>query len=272
MKSLNKAIWASILMFLSISFVESKLENNVDLGCRKGKHPMFVVLTPPANSNIIKGLKTFSYTFILFPSQNYVNNFHLVIEGSFPVNVNIDLSADIVYYFESNYNFCLNDLLGGRLVTILGDLIEYKSKSPILHGIWMQIDKIEMKEEIKVDTQDNLPRFYLLTNYNYNNPSVILMEKLTTNVSKPVLQIVKASMKETKNKKLVGFDEGDNGLSIGTELTIQSTVINDILNEGKVHQAFTMVGTQGKYFTLDAVSNLVCLIRNGETYSKQCPI
>lgn len=272
MKSLDKVICTSILLFLSLSFVEPKLEKNVDLGCRKGKHPMFVILTPLMNSSTIKGLSKFSYTFILFPSQKYVNNFHLMIEGSFPVNVNIDLSADIVYYFESNYNFCLNDLLGGRLVTILGDLIEYKSKSPILHGIWMQIDKIEMKEEIKADTQDNFPRFYLLTNYNYNNPSVILMEKLTTNVSKPVLQIVKASLKETKNKKLVGFVEGDSGVSIGTELTIQDSVLNYILTEGKVHHAWTMVGTQGKYFTIDAVSNLVCLIRKGETYSIQCPI
>jgi hypothetical protein len=255
-----------LVIFLTVctSFILS--ENQA---CREGTHTMYVALTTLTNSSL-KGLKKFSYTFFLLPSFEQINNFHLVFEAHFPVNINIELSPEILYVFQPLYNFCLNDLLNNRQKTLIGNLEELKTKSSILTGIWIEIDEILYKEEIKKEMLD-ITKYLLMSKYQSSNSEVLIMKHLTLSDSNSYFQIVRARITEKDNVNSLLHDE----LEVGTQImmTLDSDKSNVILQEKQVYTGLISdKSSRLKRFIFDNIINFVCLMSTTHDghFDKEC--
>lgn len=258
-----------VIALITLNAIYTKEEFGGDT-CQKGSHKMLVVLNQKLDTSA-KGLNKFDYNFILYPKLDLIDNRHLLISGTFPINVNIDLSDDIVYTFESKYDYCLNDLIKGRLVTLLGNLVEYKSGSSILTGIWMQFGELLMNKAITTETPSDSAIFYLMSEYNDNKKNVILMTKIFDNWNKMAFQVIKARVLEKKNNKLVFYSGNPNDsitLPIGTELKIQNE--EKFLRDTIAYTANTLVSGISYNFNIDSIINYMCMIIENRKYTIKC--
>ena len=258
-----------VIVLITLTAIDSKEEFGADT-CQKGTHKMLVVLNPNLKPNA-KGLSKFDYNFILYPKLDLIDNRHLLISGTFPINVNIDLSDDIIYIFESKYDYCLNDLIKGRLVTLLGNLIEYKSGSLILTGIWMQFGELLMNKPMITDASSDSLIFYLMSDYNDNKKNVILMTKIFDSWNKMAFQVIKARMLEKKNNKLVFYSGSPNDsivLPIGTELKIQNE--EKFLRDTTTYTANTVESGVTYNFNIDSITNYMCMKIENRKYTNKC--
>ena len=255
-----------LLFFLTFctNFISSERQT-----CREGTHTMYVALTSLTDSSL-KGLKKFSYTFFLLPSFNPINNFHLVFEAHFPINVNIELSPEILYVFQPLYNFCLNDLLNNRQKTLIGNLEELKTNSSILTGIWIEIDEILYKEEMKQETRD-IKKYLLMSKYQSSNSEVLIMKHLSLFDQNMYFQIVRARITEKDNMNSLLHDE----IEVGTPIimTLDSDKSNVILQEKQVY--IGLISDKSsllKRFIFDNIINFVCLMSKNPSgiLDKEC--
>ena len=69
-------------------------------------------------------LNKYNYSLILESNPFSENdNYHLIFSVTFPVNINIELSPEIVYKFFSSKKFCIKDLIAKTQENIVGKLI-----------------------------------------------------------------------------------------------------------------------------------------------------
>ena len=226
------------------------------------------------NTGNLVGLKKYDYILILKPEPlSEKKNFHLVLNISFPININIDLSNETIYSFVSLEEFCIEDVLKkdkGKYENLVGTLSEYSTENLILERIWIKVENILFIEEIS-EKRPEKNIFYLLTNYTGlitdNNKKHILMKKMAKTIQPQYFQIVSVNIKKEGQKLNNYFCENNPNaeyeLSIGNEL---STLINDEkLRENNQYDVFS----GGKNYILSNVHNFVCLIYSGNKYEEE---
>lgn len=259
-------MFPKVSFYIFLSFLSSYVFSDIKT-CREANHTMYVALTAITDKHSLEGLEKFSYTFFLLPSFSSLNNFHLSFKAHFPINVNVDLSPDVLYVFQPIYHFCLNDLFNNRQKTILGNLGEHKTNSSILTGIWIEIDEILYNKEFQ-DEKPDMTKYLLMSNYQFSNTEVLIMKYLTTNPTTSYFQIVRARITEKDSNELVTND----GIEIGTPIIIfaDSDKSNVILQEKQIYSGFIYVQTSLKTFLFDNIVNFVCLMSEGGVFMKEC--
>ena len=117
------------------------------------------------NTDNSYGLHKYNYNLILETDPlSQSDNFIMMFLIMFPINVNIELSPEIIYKFESTSKFCLNNLVKeskGRQSNIQGKLSEYNSEIQILEKIWIKIEKVLLLKTISPYEAKN--NYFLLT-------------------------------------------------------------------------------------------------------------
>lgn len=249
----------AFLIIFSFAVVNARLDEE-DKDCRRAKHEFLVTLEPNPSSDL-KGLGKYTYTFFFLSSLKTVGEYQIAFEGSFPVNVNVELSPDIIYSFQSTYTLCLNDVFKERQVTLLGDLKEYRSNNVVLNEIWIKIGKVLFSHQIySEDTQATKSQFFLMTPYT-SNLEVLLMKVLNQNnagKNEQFFQIVKSTITEYNNNGEKEKSSEFTGIPIGTKITFQLEKKNPSLKEGQSYIAYTTIGGSIKYFNFNVVLNYVC--------------
>ena len=247
--------------------------------CLMKKHNFYLIaLSKEGQSENLSGLNKYDYNLILETDPLSENdNYHMMFSVSFPININIELSQEIIYKFESKRRFCIRDLIrekNGRLNNINGKLSEYNSEIQILQNIWIKIEKVLLFKEMELYERKN--KFFLLTNLNENEISkkkYIFMKKMSKTVENQFFQIIRVNI----NNKLEGQDckneENQIVLKIGTEFTVQEINSGDdsMLREGKTYETFASSDeTEVKSYRFENIENLVCLNYIDKKYEYKC--
>ena len=246
--------------------------------CLMKRHNFYLIaLTKGENSEKLSGLNKYDYNLILETdplSQN--DNYHMMLSVSFPINVNIELSSEIIYKFESKRRFCIKDLIkekDGRQNNIDGKLSEYNSEIQILQHIWIKIEKVLLFKEMELFERKN--KFFLLTDLNdkeINKKKYFFMKKMSKSVENQFFQIIRVNL----NNKLEGEDckneENQSVLKIGTEFTVNEINSGDdsMLREGKTYETFASDETEVKSYRFENIENLVCLNYIEQKYEYKC--
>ena len=220
----------------------------------------------------LRGLEKYDYILILKSEPRNVDKYHIVLNVSFPINVNIELSNEIIYDFISIEKFCINDFeVEGRYINILGTLYEYSTQNKILEKIWIKVEKILLYKEI--DSNKN-KIFYLLTNYSqYDkiNKEYILMKKMTNEITQNFqiasVSFTKKDIQFSNNYVCEAEENYKNELSIGDELTIFMKLDEDKLRD---NFDYAIYDKNQKKYEIGNVKNLLCITYNNNKYDKKC--
>lgn len=255
------------LLIICLSITISK-EN-----CEMEKHKFFLLTIKNVHQSYGEGLEKNDYLLILKTTPLGNDKYHLVLDVTFPVNLNLELSDEIIYSFNSIEKFCLTDLTKekGRYVNILGTLSDHNTKNIILEKVWIKVENKLIFEEVR---NDNRVNFYLLTNYkedDNNQKKYFLMKKLYIGINQN-FQIVSVSMQRENQQKNVktnfycenNLKENEYDLSIGDEISILG--FDDKLRETSGYHAFT----KDKKFILSDVHNFVCIKYELKNYEESC--
>ena len=246
--------------------------------CLMKRHNFYLIALPKEeHSEKLSGLYKYDYNLILETDPLSENdNYHMMFSVSFPINVNIELSPEIIYKFESKRRFCIRDLIrekNGRQNNINGKLSEYNSEIQILQNIWIKIEKVLLFKEMELYERKN--KFFLLTNLNekdINQKKYIFMKKMSKSVENQFFQIIRVNL----NNKLEGEDckneENQSVLKIGTEFTVQEINSGDdsMLREGITYETFASDEAEVKSYRFENIENLVCLNYIDQKYEYKC--
>lgn len=240
--------------------------------CEMTYHNFFLLPLKNEDRSHMQGLIKYDYLLILKTEPLGKDRYHLILSVSFPVNVNIDLSDEILYSFVSMEKFCLRDVTKekGRYVNILGTISDHVTKNKILENIWVKIDKVLMFNEIDNERKLN---YYLLTNYKDTDndyKKYFLMKKMY-NGNNQIFQIVRTLMRKEKDKQ----GPNDNfecknelkeeiELKFGDEISILGTDVK--LRENFDYNAYAK---DNKYILYE-LKNLICLIYKFDDYEELC--
>ena len=220
----------------------------------------------------LRGLEKYDYILILKSEPRNVDKYHIVLNVSFPINVNIELSNEIIYDFISIEKFCINDFeTKGKYINILGTLYEYSTQNKILEKIWIKVEKILLYKEIE-SSKNKI--FYLLTDYNqYDkiNKEYILMKKMSNEITQN-FQIASVSFLkdeiQLKNNYICESEQNiKNELSIGDELTIFMKLDEEILRD---NFDYAIYDKNQKKYQIGNVKNMLCITYNNNRYDKKC--
>ena len=258
-----------LLLILSLKSIYNE-------NCNMKTHNFYLLPIEKKSSNNtieFQGLKKYNYILILKTEPNDVDKYHIVLDVSFPINVNIELSNEIIYCFNSLEKFCINDLeKEGKYINILGKLYEYSTENNILERIWIKIDKILLYKNLESNTNRI---YYLLSNYSEfddNNKKYILMKKMDIETSASQnFQIVSVNILkdqvQSNNDYLCAIKNNYmNDLSIGDELTIFMT-----LNDDKLRDNFEyFVYVKNTKYKLSNVNIFLCKIYDKDKYNGNC--
>ena len=198
----------------------------------------------------------------------------MVLNVTFPINVNIDLSNEIIYDFISLQKFCINDLVQekkGRYVNILGKLSEYETDNQIFGKIWVKVENVLFYKGI--EQNNKMVIFYLLTKFSEydKNTDNILMTKMSSNKNQ-FFQIVKANITReidpSKNNYVCAGDPNDEyDLPIGYEFTIFDSD-DSRLRENFLYNCYSQ--TTKDRFTIKIKKNFACITYNINKYEDKC--
>ena len=241
--------------------------------CQMEKHKFFLLPTKKQDHKYKIGLEKNDYMLILKTTPLGNDNYHLILNVTFPVNLEIELSDEIVYSFESNEKFCLLDLTRekGRYVNILGTISDHLTKNIILHKVWIKVENKLIFEEVESDNRVN---FYLLTNYNEDDTKFkkyFLLKKMYRGLNQN-FQIVSTSMireNEQENDKenfycAKNLGENENDLDIGDGISVLE--LGDKLRESSNYIAFA----KDKKFILSDIHNFICVKYELKNYEELC--
>jgi len=243
------------------------------------KHNFYLIaLSKEGRSENLSGLNKYDYNLILETDPLSENdNYHMMFSVSFPINVNIELSPEIIYKFESKRRFCIRDLIrakDGRQNNINGKLSEYNSEIQILQNIWVKIEKVLLFKDMELYERKN--KFFLLTEFNekeINQKKYFFMKKMSKSVENQFFQIIRVNI----NNKLEGDDcknaENQSVLKIGTEFTVQEINSGDdsMLREGRTYETFASSDeTEVKSYRFENIENFVCLNYIDKKYEYKC--
>ena len=247
--------------------------------CLMKKHNFYLIaLSKEGRSENLSGLNKYDYNLILETDPLSENdNYHMMFSVSFPINVNIELSPEIIYKFESKRRFCIRDLIrakDGRQNNINGKLSEYNSEIQILQNIWVKIEKVLLFKDMELYERKN--KFFLLTEFNekeINQKKYFFMKKMSKSVENQFFQIIRVNI----NNKLEGDDcknaENQSVLKIGTEFTVQEINSGDdsMLREGRTYETFASSDeTEVKSYRFENIENFVCLNYIDKKYEYKC--
>ena len=241
--------------------------------CLMKEHNFYLIpLIKENNSNNLYGLHKYDYILILETDPLSENdNYHMVFEVTFPINVNIELSTEIIYKFESTRKFCIKDLTKksvGRQSNIQGKLSEYNSEIQILEKIWIKIEEVKLYRDVPSnEKKDNI--FFLLSEFyekEKNKKKYILMKKMNNSGEKQFYQIVRVNI-DNENGNVDCLND-ENQFKIGTEINIRQIDSDEdsILREGLEYDAFI----EKKPITINNIGNLICLIYENKEYVNKC--
>ena len=241
--------------------------------CKMKTHDFFLLPINKENneeSSKLTGLAKFDYMLILKTEPRNDDNYHLVLNVTFPININIDISGEIIYEFESLEKFCISDIRARKYINIFGDLSEYETENTILQRIWIKIESILMDKEVEKIRNQN---FYLLTNYSLTDnkdKKYILMKKISYEPQQ-TFQILYVSihqqnlLMDNNNYVCEDYSGPRNELSIGDELTTLIRV--DRIRESSDYNVFDQ---SRKKYLLSNVQNLVCIYYTLTQFDEKC--
>lgn len=242
-----------LIIFLSLKSINGE-------NCQMEIHKFFLLpLAKDSIPNAQAGLKRYDYMLILKTEPRGNDKYHLVLNVTFPININIDLSSEILYSFISIEKFCLLDLTKekGRFINIFGTISDSVTDNKILERIWIKVENVLL---FKIVENDRKLNFYLLTNYNKEDKDgkrYFLMNKMYNGIDQN-FQIVSTRIrreKEFPNYECKTDDDlkDENDLSIGDEISILE--INDKLRDGFSYTAFA----KNNKYSLSQVDNFICI-------------
>ena len=240
--------------------------------CEMTYHNFFLLPTKNEDRSNMKGLIKYDYLLILKTEPLGNDKYHLILNVSFPVNVNIDLSDEILYSFVSLEKFCLRDVTKekGRYVNILGTISDHLTKNKILENIWIKIDKVLMFNELDNERKLN---YYLLTNYkdtDKENKKYFLMKKMY-NGNNQIFQIVRTLIRKEKEKQITNDNfECKNELKENIELNFGDE-ISILATDYKLRENFdyNAYAKDNKYI-LKEINNFICLNYKFDNYEDSC--
>ena len=248
MKDLLKFILFCYLIQLNISEICKFVEHN------------FYLIALKRNTNENTGLNKYNYSLILESNPFDENdNYNLVFSITFPININIELSPEIVYKFFSLKKFCIKDIINKTQENIVGKIIEYNSGIQILEKVYIKILDINLYQETKDNDRKKI-YYFLGENLIKTNKKYLFLKRTNQNYFKFSYQIVRVSItNELKD------------MNIGTEFTVQDPTNNDfILREGITYETFAFDGTDRQTYTFEKIENLICLNYQGKKYLGKC--
>ena len=238
--------------------------------CEMDFHNFFLIARNK-NDNTLTGLRKYDYLLILKTEPRGKDKYHLVLNATFPINVNIELSDEILYSFVSLEKFCLLDLTRekGKYVNIFGTISEQMTKNKLLENIWIKVENVLLFRNIENDRNLN---FYLLTNFDESNNSYkryFLMNKMYNDYNQN-FQIVSTLIKKDKNQEseknfVCKSDLGEEyDLSIGDEISIIN--LNDKLRDNFKYNAFS----KNRRYILSEIQNFICIRYSYNNYDELC--
>ena len=243
--------------------------------CLMKEHNFYLIPLIKGNKiDNLYGLHKYDYYLILKTdplNENNNDNYHMVFLISFPININIELSTEIIYKFESTRKFCIKDLIkssAGKQSNIQGKISEYNSGFQILEAIWIKVEKILLYKEVL--SYERQTKFFLLTEFyekEKNKKKYLLMKKMSNSVSKQIFQIIRVNIdSELESNECLNEEEY---IKIGTEFTIQhiNSGEDSMLREGLTYETFT---SDKVYKIIYNIENLICLIYENKLYNDKC--
>ena len=243
--------------------------------CLMKEHNFYLIPLIKENKiDNLTGLHKYDYYLILKTdplNENNNDNYHMVFLISFPININIELSTEIIYKFESTRKFCIKDLIkssAGKQSNIQGKISEYNSGFQILEAIWIKVEKILLYKEVL--SYERQTKFFLLTEFyekEKNKKKYLLMKKMSNSVSKQIFQIIRVNIdSELESNQCLNEEEY---IKIGTEFTIQhiNSGEDSMLREGLTYETFT---SDKVYKIIYNIENLICLIYENKLYNDKC--
>lgn len=243
--------------------------------CKRGNHTMYLLPQNEKGEGDV-GLKAKRYYMFLQTDYLEDNNVYLMMNVSFPINVNIDLSSEIGYSFTPLHRFCLNDVLHGRMVNIVGKLKEFNTDYDILQSIWIKIENIIYNKNYKESGQ--LDQFLLMTRYIYGNNSKVIFMKSINRFKNTFFQLVRGDLTNenpstcsqiTNSDKIK--DVEDVIFEIGTEASITNmNVQTDMIMENNIYRVLIKHKESIYELRLSNITNLVCREWDEFNYNKKC--
>ena len=259
-------------VFIFSSLILSLLKPIKTDKCEMIYHNFFLLPINNIDRSYMQGLIKNDYLLILKTEPLGIDRYHLILNVSFPVNVNIDLSVEILYNFESLEKFCLRDVTKkkGRYVNILGTISEHATKNKILENIWIKIDKVLMFNELDNERKLN---YYLLTNYKETDKEYkkyFLMKKMYKG-NDQIFQIVNTLIIKEKEKQSTNDNfecknelKEEMGLNFGDEISILGTEFK--LRENFIYNAYA----KDNKYKLSEIQNFICLNYKFDNYEESC--
>ena len=208
-------------------------------------------------------MNKYNYSLILESNPYSENdNYNLVFSVSFPVNINIELSPEIVYKFFSSKKFCIKDLVNKNQENIVGKIIEYNSGIQILKNVWMKIIDVNLFQEAKYNDKRKI-YFFLGENSVRTNKKYLFLKRMNKINFQFSFQIVRVSI-TNENEQLKKMEKG-------TEFAVQDPSTDDfILREGFTYEAFASDGSTMQPYKFEYIENLICLNYQGKNYLRKC--
>ena len=240
--------------------------------CTYQKHKFYILpLIKESNISVLKeGLHKYDYILVLETNPLNEDKYHLILSVTFPININIELSPDIIYSFESLKKFCILDLTKekrGKYINIQGKLSEYSTDNLILSNIWIKVEKIILFTIVdSIERNNNI--FYLISKNNEDDHTekYYLLKKMSQSPEQ-FFQIVSVKINENINQNY--FCANDNELTIGTEFTILGTSEKDqMLRNGLQYNAYNW-NTQ-KNYVFQVLQNFICITYSKKSYEEKC--
>ena len=254
----------TLIIFFSFKSIISE-------NCKMKNYKFFLLPLYDESIKMYSGLKKFNYMLILKTEPKGTDKYHLVLNVTFPVNVVIDLSDEILYNFISLEKFCLLDLTKekGRYVNIYGTISDINTNNAILDKIWIKVENVLLFKNLEYDRK---LVYYLLTNYNENDkPSkrYFLMNKMYADMVQN-FQIVSAAINKQRddiNTNYVcknGELKAENELSIGDEISFID--LSDKLRDDNYYTVFV----KNNRYLISRVDNFICLKYSLLNYDESC--
>ena len=234
--------------------------------CKLVEHNFYLMAlkknTKEQNHKDLVGLNKYEYSLVLDSNPyNENDNYQMIISVSFPVNINIELSPEIIYELFSSKKFCIKDLNNDKQTNIIGKLIEYSSKIKILETIWMKIEEVLFFEEINSIDRKKV-YYYLGENDIKKEKKYLFMKKMNKNELNQYYQIIRVVIK----------DENDQlkNIKIKTEFSVINTD-DDVLRDGFTYEVFASDEDGNKLsFHFEKTENLLCYVYKDKINKGEC--
>ena len=257
-----------LISIISILIIFLSLKSTISENCQMQIHKFFLLPLKKEYETKEFGLEKYNYMLILKTEPKGNDHYHLVLNVTFPINVNIDLSNEIIYSFISLEKFCLLDLTKekGRYVNIFGTISDSVTKNKILERIYIKIEKVLLFKNVEDDRQTT---FYLLTDFNVDDKPekrYFLMNKMFNGINQN-FQISSCFINEEKenlNYECKNNADSKNILPFGEEISIIN--LDNKLRDDFTYNAYA----NNNRYLISLVDNFICIKYQLHNYDELC--